>query len=449
MENSVSNAYRPLCVVRAPVTTRSGYGEMSRDIVRHLIEWNKFNVQVHSINWGDTPMNALNENDPKDKMILDCIVPERFPQKPDIYISISVPTEFWPAGKYNIGITAGIETTLTAPPWIQGCNKMDLILVISKHAKDVFELTQWTEQTPYGEQKLVVTKPVEVLHNCINTRVFKKLSGDKDCSPTVREMMDKIPEEFNYLFVGHWLKGNLGEDRKNVGFLVKLFCEVFKQKQFTNKPGLILKTSGGTYSIMDQEDILKKIHTIKMNIKLEEGEQLPHVYVVHGDLTEEELNSLYNHSKIKSHVTFTKGEGFGRPLLEASLSGKPVIASGWSGHLDFLNPEEAILVAGELKPVDPSAVWENVIMKEAQWFSPDINHAANALVAVFSNYNHFKTRANKLARKNKEQFSYSVIRSHLWNLLTKYVPKFDAEPVIVDAILPELKKVKSLKLPEV
>jgi len=447
----MTETYKPLCIVRAPVSTHSGYGEMSRDIIRHLIEWNKFEVQVHSINWGDTPMNALDINNSRDKMILDRIVPEVFPRKPDIYISISVPTEFWALGKYNIGITAGIETTLASPPWVQGCNKMNLILCISKHAQDVFQFTQWTEQGPIGESKLKVIPPVEVLHNCINSHVFKKIAGNAGISPALDTVFESIPEKFNYLFVGHWLRGDLGEDRKNVGFLIKLFCEVFKQEQFTDKPGLILKTSGGTYSILDQEEVLKKIKAIRANIILKEGEVLPNVYVIHGELTDSEMNSMYNHTKVKAHVTFTKGEGFGRPLLEACMSGKPIIATGWSGHLDFLNPDQAVLVAGELKPVHPSSVWENVIMKEAQWFAPDINHGANALAAVFASYPEFKTRANALTKQNRELFSYRKIRQDLWTLLTKYLPEFTPDPIIVPIALPALTAasiVRTLELPE-
>jgi glycosyltransferase involved in cell wall biosynthesis len=440
----MTKEYRPHCVIRAPVATRSGYGEMSRDIVRHLIEWNKFDIEIHSINWGDTPMDALNADDPRDKIILDHIKPEKITTQPDLYISISVPTEFWPVGKYNIGITAGIETSIASPVWIQGCNQMDLILTISKHAKDVFEYSKWSERKFGQERPLVVEKPIEILHNCINTKIFKKLGGDYECVQSIRDLFDDIPEKYNYLFVGHWMKGELGEDRKNVGFLIKLFYEVFKQKQFTEKPGLILKTSGGTYSILDQESILEKINSIKQSVQLKEEETFPNVYIIHGDLTEQEMNSLYNHSKVKTHITFTKGEGFGRPLLEACMSGKPIIASGWSGHLDFLNPEEAILIGGELKPVHPSAVWENVIIKESTWFHPDIHHAANAMVAVIEHYDKFKKLAGQLTKKNKEAFAYNKIRSEFWSILEKHLPKFEPPPVVKELKLPELKKVEPL-----
>ena len=55
-------------------------------------------------------------------------------RKPDVYIQVTVPNEFQPMGNYNIGITAGIETTACSVDFIQGCNRMDLNLVSSKHS---------------------------------------------------------------------------------------------------------------------------------------------------------------------------------------------------------------------------------------------------------------------------------------------------------------------------
>ena len=156
------------------------------------------------------------------------------------------------------------------------------------------------------------------------------------------------------------MRGDFGEDRKNVSFLIKVFLETFRQVSEKDKPALILKTSSAGFSILDREEILKKIQQIKDSVELNQGQTLPNIYLLHGELTDKEMNSLYNHSKVKAHVSFTKGEGFGRPLLEASISGKPVIASGWSGQLDFLDKENSVLVGGELKPIHESSVWDGV-----------------------------------------------------------------------------------------
>lgn len=435
---------KPLCIVRAPCATRSGYGDMSRDIIRHLIEYDKYDVKVHSVNWGDTPMNALDQANPKDKMILDRILTENVARQPDLYVSITVPNEFEPFGKYNIGITAGIETTVASAQWIEGCNKMDVIFTISEHSKRVFENSKYGYQMPQGQQGILeLKKPIEILHNCIDTAIFgKKALLDSDMVKT----LDGIPEGFNFLFVGHWLRGEFGEDRKNVGLLIKVFLETFKQIDSKPKPALILKTSSAGFSILDREEILSKIEQIKKSVELTGTQTMPNVYLLHGDLTDTEMNTIYNHPKVKAHVSLTKGEGFGRPLLEASVSGKPVIASGWSGHLDFLNKDDAILVGGELKNVHESSVWENILIKEASWFAPDMQNAANSLAVVFMEYSTFKNNAYTLADRNRKNFSYETIQKKTWELLDKYVPEF---PKQIPLKLPTLKKIELPKLKKV
>lgn len=433
---------KPLCIVRAPCATRSGYGDMSRDIIRHLIEYDKFDVKVHSVNWGDTPMNALDENNPMDKMIIDRLLREPVNKQPELFISITVPNEFQAVGKYNIGITAGIETTVASVEWVEGCNRMDAIFTISEHSKQVLTNSKYgVQQNGTVVQQLEITKAIEVLHNCINTAVFGKNSPTDNA---ITKYLDKtIPEDFCYLFVGHWLRGDFGEDRKNVPLLIKVFLETFKRVTDKTQPALILKTSSAGFSILDREEILTKIQQIKNSVILEPSQKLPSIYVLHGELTEKEMNTIYNHSKVKAHVSLTKGEGFGRPLLEASVSGKPVIASGWSGHMDFLNSEEAVLVGGELKQIHPSSVWDGVLVKESSWFAPDMNNAANAMWAVFTDYSNFKKKAYDLTLKNRKNFSYEAIQKRTFELLDKYVPEFPKQMTLT---LPKLKKIELPKL---
>ena len=214
--------------------------------------------------------------------------------------------------------------------------------------------------------------------------------------------------------------------------------ETFKQVAGKEKPALILKTSSAGFSILDREEILNKINQVKNSVVLTAEQTLPNIYLLHGELTDKEMNSLYNHPKVMAHVSFTKGEGFGRPLLEASVSGKPVIASGWSGQLDFLDQSNAVLVGGELKPIHDSSVWDGVLIKESTWFAPDMNQSANALYAVYKNYSQFRKRANILAKENSKKFSYQTIQKRTWELLDKYVPKFSVETKL---LLPTLKKI--------
>lgn len=431
---------KPLMVIRAPVGTRSGYGDMSRDIVRHLINLDKWDVRVKACPWGNTPMNALTQENPKDAPIIERLMThDNLPRKPEIFISITVPNEYQAMGQYNIGITAGIETTACSPEWVQGMNRMDLILTISEHSKKVLSSSLYEEvdQATGAKKPLRLTKPIEVLHNCVDTDIFKRIKST-EIDTLVSDLMVDVKERFAFLFVGHWLQGPLGHDRKDVGMLVKVFLETFRRVPKKNRPALILKTSGAGFSVLDREDLLKKINQIK---DIMPTKNLPSVYLLHGNFTESEMNSLYNHPKVKAHVSFTKGEGFGRPLLEASMSGKPIIVSGWSGHLDFLNPTDAVLLSGKLDEVGEGAAWKGVINADTSWFKVDYQNAANVMHHVWKHYKQFQSRGLPLIKKNQELFNPTTIQERTDALMTQYLPEFKNMKVI-DFRLPELKKIK-------
>ena len=207
---------KPTLVFQAPVATRSGYGDHARDLLHSLYKLDKFDIKVISTRWGATPMDALNYDKPFHKWIVDNIIPG-IQEKPDIYIQVTVPNEFQPLGFYNIGITAGIETTHCAIDWIHGCNRMDLIITPSQFSKDVLLKTIYNETNQ--QQQIVkqhqITKPIEVLFEGFDETAF-----GTDEVANISEL-DEIKEDFVFLFVGHWLQGDLGEDRKNVGMMIK------------------------------------------------------------------------------------------------------------------------------------------------------------------------------------------------------------------------------------
>ena len=159
--------------------------------------------------------------------------------------------------------------------------------------------------------------------------------------------------------------------------------------------------------------------------------------MIHGDLDDTEINAIYNHPKIKAMVSFTKGEGFGRPLLEFSVVGKPIVASGWSGQIDFLPSEFVGLVGGTLNNIHPSAQVPNVLISDSQWFKPDDNQAGHALADVVDKYKDYQEKAKRLAYRNKRYFSLENMTETLKELLVKYVPEF---PKQVELKLPKLKK---------
>lgn len=429
---------KPKLYIAAPVETVSGYGARARDLVHALIKIDKYDVKIIPTVWGATPPNALNPENEKDKMIIDRLVrTQQLSEQPDIWIQLTIPNEFQAVGKFNIGMTAGIETSLCSREWIEGMNKMNLVITSSNHSKNVLINTIWKKQNQNGTEETIKTNtPVEVLLEGVDLETYFKTNVT---SFTIDQQMEKVKEDWAFLFVGHWLSGNLGADRKNVGMLIKTFLETFKNK--INKPALILKTSTVDFSYIDRDSIIKKIEFIKSTVSGGVGGELPNIYLLHGDLTDEEMNSLYNHPKIKAHVTFTFGEGYGRPLAEASLSGKPIIASNWSGHLDFL--KHAILLPGKLIQVDPSVVWNPIIIPESQWFQVDYAYASSVLKRVYEHIKDFEIDTKRQATFVKNNFSMNNMIEEFQDILTKYIPEFPSQ---VQLKLPTLKKIELPKL---
>ena len=435
---------KPVCLVTAPVATRSGYGAHARDIVRSLIELDKFDVKVWNVRWGNTPMNALNDQEPRDKIIIDRLLQNpQLPTQPDLHIHIVIPNEFQAVGKYNIGITAGLECTVCPPTWLQGMNRMDLNIVPSTFVRDVFKQTSYDVQDKEtGQQRgsVKLEKNIEVLFEGVDTNVYKKTN---QFTKMLQNEMNKVKETFNFLFVGHWLQGKLGDDRKDTGMLIKVFLETFKNQK--KKPGLILKTSGAGFSVLDREDTLKKIAEIKSTV----SGDLPNVYLMHGDFYDDEINELMNHPKVKSHVNITHGEGFGRPLLEASVTEKPVISSNWSGHVDFLKGL-GILLDGTMTAVPKKAFPKDMRVEQAQWFTVDYQKTSQIMMDVFKNYKKYTLNAKKLSIINKSKFSLHSMTKKLGQILDENVPEFPKEVALQ---LPKLKKVgetknQKMKLPK-
>ena len=417
---------KPTLVFQAPVATRSGYGDHARDLLHSLYKLDKFDIKVISTRWGNTPMDALNYDNPFHKFVVDSIIPQ-ITEKPDIYIQVTVPNEFQPLGFYNIGITAAIETTHCALDWVHGCNRMDLIIVPSEHSKDSLVKTIYNEADKQTNQLIKqhqIVKPVEVLFEG-----FDEMDFATDNVAHITEL-DSIKEDFAFLFVGHWLRGDLGEDRKNVGMMIKTFAMAFKNEKV--KPALVLKTSSAGFSVMDRETTIKKIREV-----LGKDYKSVPIYLLHGDLTPSQMNGLYEHPKVKAMLNFTKGEGFGRPLLEFSLTGKPVIVSNWSGHLDFLK-QGAVLLEGELKNVHDSAA-DQFLLKESQWFNVNISKALLSIKDVYKNYDKYKIEASKLGKHNKQTFGLDKMTEGFNVILNQYGIYTKIQPKFQQLQLPKLK----------
>ena len=417
---------KPLLVYQAPVATRSGYGDHSRDILKSIFEYDKFDVITIPTRWGNTPQNQINPTTDFGKKLLST-VGKQVTKQPDVHIQMTVPNEFQKKGKFSIGITAGIESTLAPKDWIDGCNRMDLIIVPTTFSKQVLEGTSYDEKDQRTGQLIrtfKITTPIEVLHEGVELSTFLKPKTEVD-------VLEGIDSDWNYLFTGHWLKGDLGKDRKDVGMMIKTFCTVFKNTPKKKQPGLILKTSSAGFSVIDRENISAKIKEISSEF----GDKCPPIHLLFGDLSEDEMSSLYHHPKVKAMISFTKGEGYGRPLCEFSLTGKPILVSKWSGHLDFLPEENTVFLEGALDNIHESAA-DQFLMKEAKWYQLNYSHAAGMIDKVFNQYKTYLQKSKGLVGNTKKNFSLQSMHDKFKVILDKYVKL----PEFVSLKLPEIKK---------
>ena len=419
------------CVISAPPDTYSGYGARSRDFIKAIYELKKdeWDIQIIPQRWGNTSWGFLEDFKEEWGWMIPLLLKSPMTRQPDVWFQITVPSEFQAVGKVNIGVTAGIETTVCDSSWIEGCNRMNAIFVSSVHAKTVLESTSFAKKDDPNFQ-IKLQKPVEVLFEGVDLNKYFHISDEDLPETDLISDLDEIKEEFCYLYVGHWLQGEIGEDRKNTGKLVQVFLETFKGKK--KKPALIMKTSSATSCIMDRDEMLRKINIIREAV----GGDLPNIYLLHGEMDDEDINYLYNHPKVKAFVSFTKGEGYGRPLAEFCTSKKPIIATGWSGHVDFLSKEFSVLLPGKLTETHPSAHSATLILPGASWFTVDYGAAAKALEDVYSNYKKYEEMGKRQGHKIKSEFSYDNMVLFLSAYLAKYVPK---QPKLV---LPQLKKIK-------
>ena len=428
----------------APFNTRSGYGDHARSIYYSIMDRDDIDIKCVDVKWGTTPRNHLDPNISRHKKLLDSFTtPDSISQQPDIYIDIRIPNEFQNPAKFNIGITAGVETDVVSPEFLMGCNNMNLIIVPSNFTAETFKRCNYDQnQEVDGKQQKIgqvrLERPIEVLFEGVDTDVYKPLNSSEIKSDFTDELNNLLKEDFVYLHVGQLTKGKYGEDRKNIPLMIKCFLQAFTNNP--NPPALLLKTNGANFSVLDRKETIARIEEIKN--KFSEADVIPNIYLLHGDLTIKEMAMLYNNPKIKGFVSCTHGEGFGRPMLEASCCGLPVIASKWSGQMDFLNDKESLMINGHLKEIPDSQVWEPIVVKPGQWYNVNEADVIRKFRMFHKKFKIINKKGKRLGRTNHRKFSLTNMAKKFNSTLDEIL-KSIPNPVALN--LPKLKKVKDDK----
>lgn len=373
-------------LVRGPVLSRSGYGEQTRFALRSLrAHEDRFDIYIVPTGWGQTSWIST---DDKERQWMDSVIEKTAMYMSqggqfDMSLQVTIPNEWEKIAPINIGYTAGIETNMVAPVWIEKGQLMDKIILVSNHAKQVYETTTYearNDQTGEHIKDYRCQTPMEVVNYPV-----------RDIEPQPLDL--KLGPDFNFLVVAQW------GPRKNIENTVKWFVEEFIDQEV----GLVVKTFTANNSIMDRyhtKGNIDRILSAYPNRKCK-------IYVLHGDMKDGELASLYTHPKIKSLITLAHGEGFGLPIFEAAYNGLPVIAPAWSGQCDFLfapvkEKKKKVMKAlfGKVEytiaPIDESVVWENVLIKDSMWCYPDQGSYKMRLRDVYKDYDKYLKMAKKL-----------------------------------------------------
>lgn len=372
-------------LLRAPVLSISGYGVHSRQIFKWLESRHDIDLKVQVLQWGNTTW-MLN-GDLEDGLIGRIMEKTSFDtenHKFDLSFQVQLPDEWDPnIAKTNVGISAVVETDVCNPQWIESINTMDHVIVPTHHIKQTIENTGSTNT------------PVHVIPECYIESV-----DDPDIEPL---NLDSVDTSFNFLIVGQFTGDDPWNDRKNIFFTVKWFCETF-----ANDPdvGLIVKVNHGRATMIDRK--LTK-NTMKHLISETRSGPFPRIHVVHGSLSPKEMAALYKRDDVKCLISLTRGEGFGLPLLEAAASGIPVIATNWSGHLDFLKLGKFIPIKYTLTEIPENRVDNRIFVPGMKWADPSEEDFKMKVTKIRNKYQLPKQWAVDLSRKVKAEFSLSAV----------------------------------------
>ncbi len=405
-------------LIKGPIFSRSGYGEHTRYMYRALDSRpDLFDIFVHPTNWGQSSWNF--DSSEETLKVQHCVNKlAQFNGRFDVSLQVLIPNEWENLAEKNIGVTAAIETTYASAQWVYNSNFMDKIFVTSEHAKSTLANPSHTIQTEDGTQHtLKLSKPVSVVSYPFRDIEIDQTSYDKI----------KLDTKFNFLTCAQ-----VGP-RKNLMNTIRWFVEEFRDEEDI---GLVVKAHHINNSILDR-------NKVKMMLS-QAVHGVPHrkcrVFLIHGNMTDEEMNSLYKHPNIHAYATITHGEGFGLPIFEAACSGLPVIAPAWSGQVDFLYDQVKNKKSGRVKrtpmftkvkykldKVPKEAVWENVIEADSEWCYADEASYKKALRSTVEAHKSRKSQATKLQKSLKERLSQKNMFEKVVNEVLEVYPKDVAE----------------------
>lgn len=372
-------------VFSGPVLTQSGYGVHSRQVASWLLQRSDVDVKFVITPWGNTPF-IIDENAHHGMIgeIMRRSIKPEMARGSDVSIQLKLPNEWDPnLSRVNVGITAAVETDKCNPQWVDACNKMSMVIVPSNHA--ALNLTSTAQ----------VNVPLKVVPEAYNNAC------------TINELNQKVDvkfsTDFNFLVFGQITGNNPFNDRKNTFNTIKWLCETFKDDPTV---GIVIKTNASRYTKFDKHQCTVLLQQLLAEVR--KG-SYPRVHLLHGDMTDEEVVSIYRHPQIKALVSLTRGEGYGLPILEAAACGLPIIATNWSGHLDFLKLGKFIPIYYQLSQIHQSRIDNAIFVQGARWAEAFEDDAKKKFLKFRNSSSTPVEWAKELKTKIIENYSQSAI----------------------------------------
>jgi glycosyltransferase involved in cell wall biosynthesis len=383
-------------IFRGPALTQSGYGVHSRQVAKWLLSRNDIEVKFLLTPWGDTPwILDRSSNDGLIGQIMDRTVNPEY--KSDVSVQLQLPNEWDPnLSKTNIGITASVETDLANVEWVSACNKMSCVVVPSEHALKSLQ------------------NAAEI---SVPTHVIPESFCDEITSACEQDSIDlsNVETKFNFLVFGQMTGNNPFNDRKNLLFTIKWLCETFSKDEDV---GIIIKTNSGRNTKIDRNIVTRNLESLSKEVRKSVN---PKIYLLHGEMKDAQIASLYKNEKVKALVTLTRGEGYGLPILEAAASGLPVIATNWSGHLDFMKHTKFIEIDYVLKEIHQSRIDNKIFVRNSKWAEPIESDFKKKILKFRSGSEIPKEWAIKGSKKIIELYNHKEISKIYDEKLSEYL----------------------------